>query len=164
MQVFLPEYTFEKSAKVLDYKRLVKQLLEGRQIMSVLAQESPGRAWRNHPAVRMFEGHEHDLYDYLTAIRDEMDVRGYKWQNNWAVIEDTFARNFAEEDYVPAEWIEDPTVFDRVIITHRGRLWQKDPMHYASYEEEGNTFMDYVCCPDKGCTYFWATHNYEVVS
>ena len=37
MQVFLPEKSFTESAKVLDQKRLVKQLLEGRQILTVLA-------------------------------------------------------------------------------------------------------------------------------
>lgn len=44
MQVFLPENSFADCAKVLDQKRLVKQLLEGRQIMSILANESPGGA------------------------------------------------------------------------------------------------------------------------
>ena len=35
MQVFLPERSFSESASVLDQKRLVKQLLEGRQIMTI---------------------------------------------------------------------------------------------------------------------------------
>jgi hypothetical protein len=49
MQVFMSEYTFEESAKVLDNKRLVKQLLEGRQILAALAGQTKG--WRSHPAV-----------------------------------------------------------------------------------------------------------------
>lgn len=163
MQVFLPEYTYEASAAALDYKRLVKQLLEGRQIMSVLAQESPGKAWKNHPAVRMFEGFEHELYSYLKAIRNEMRERGYKWENNWNVIKDTYSRNFADNPQVKPEWMSDPTIFDRVIITHRGRLWEKNPEFYADYFDEGQVFMDYVCCQGNGCTYFWYTHTYEKV-
>jgi hypothetical protein len=48
---------------------------------------------------------------------------------------------------------------NRVITTHRGRLWQKDSQHYAQYEGEGHVFMDYVCCDT--CTYFWSTHYIE---
>ena len=157
MQVFLPEPTYPRCAEVLDTKRLVKQLLEGRQIMTVLAGESPSNAWRNHPAVKMFAGYEHDLYFYLKAIRNEMRNRGYKWENNWAVIQDTYKRNFAFTPYERPYWMEDDSMFERVIITHRGRLWEKNREEYPQYETEGDMYMDYVCCPDR-CTYFWATH------
>ena len=158
MQVFLPEKSFAKSAQVLDYRRLVKQLLEGRQIMTVLAGESTSKGWVNHPAVKMFKGYERTLYAYLFAIRDEMESRGYKWQNNWDVIHDTYMRNFISENQSLPYWMEDEELFNKVIITHRGRLWEKDPIHYEDYQPEGKYFMDYVCCPEK-CTYYWATHK-----
>jgi len=158
MQVFLSEPSFKKSAEVLDTKRLVKQLLEGRQIMNVLAGESTSKGWANHPAVRMFEGYERTLYSYLVAIRNEMQSRGYKWEKNWAVIQDLYDRNFSGEPQNMPFWMTDDKMFNRVIITHRGRLWEKDPIHYEQYAPEGKYFMDFVCCPDK-CTYFWATHN-----
>lgn len=161
MQVFLPEANYYDCAEVLDYKRLVKQLLEGRQIMTVLSGESPSNAWRNHPAVKMFAGYEHELYFYLKAIRTEMEHRGYKWENNWDVIKDTYQRNFVHQAYERPFWMEDAEMHDRVITTHRGRLWQKDPHHYAQYEGEGHVFMDYVCCDT--CTYFWASHTMEKV-
>lgn len=163
MQVFLPESNFQRCAEVLDYKRLVKQLLEGRQIMSVLAGESKGNAWKNHPAVKMFNGYEHELYFYLKAIRNEMQQRGYKWENNWSVIKDTYKRNFVDTPYEIPFWKQNEHMFDNILITHRGRLWQKDPVFYSEYYEEGQNFMEYVCCPDKGCTYFWATHTMERV-
>ena len=164
MQVFIPEADFSLCAEVLDYKRLVKQLLEGRQIMTVLAGEQKTNGWKNHPAVKMFEGQEHDLYFYLKAIRNEMEFRGYKWENNWAVIKDTYQRNFVDQPYVLPTWMQDEEAFDRIIITHRGRLWEKDPVHYSQYYDEGQMYMEYVCCPDKGCTYFWVTHNQPVAS
>lgn len=163
MQVFLPEANYQRCAEVLDYKRLVKQLLEGRQIMAVLAGVQRGNGWKNHPAVKMFEGHEHDLYFYLKAIRNEMRSRGYKWENNWGVIKDIYKTHFVHLPYEMPPWMTNDEVADRIITTHRGRLWQKDPSHYADYEYEGHVFMDYVCCPDKGCTYFWLTHTAEVV-
>ncbi len=160
MQVFLPESDFSLCAEVLDYKRLVKQLLEGRQIMAVLAGVQQGNGWKNHPAVKMFQGHEHDLYFYLKAIRNEMEHRGYKWENNWAVIQNIYKSHFIDQPYVMPDWMINDELANRVIITHRGRLWEKDPVHYSQYELEGRSYMQYVCCPDKGCTYFWVTHEF----
>lgn len=157
MQVFMSEFVFDDTAQVLDTKRLVKQLLEGRQIMSVLAGEQNGNGWKNHPAVRMFEGYEKALYAYLKAIKNEMQTRGYKWEKNWEVIEDLYSRHFKNETQGYPLWMRDPETWKRVMITHRGRLWEKDPAHYAHYEGEGHIFMDYVCCPGK-CTYYWPTH------
>jgi hypothetical protein len=157
MQVFLPENNFVKCAEVLDYRRLVKQLLEGRQIMTILAGQSASKGWVNHPAVKMFKGHERTLYSYLFAIKDEMQKRGYKWENNWNVIQDTYMDNFISEPQSLPEWMEDQKIFAKVINTHRGRLWEKDPIHYEQYIENGKTFMKDVCCPGK-CTYYWATH------
>lgn len=155
MQVFLSEYKFEDVAKALDTKRLVKQLLEGRQILQTLSGESAG--WRNHPAVKMFIGHEGVLYLYLTAIRDEMKSRGYKWENNWEVIERVHTQYFPnQERAILPEWM-DGEEFDRVVITHRGRLYAKAPELYPQYELEYNIHRDYVCC-DK-CNYYWTTHK-----
>ena len=78
MQVFLPENSFADCAKVLDQKRLVKQLLEGRQIMTILAGGSPGGAWKNHPAVKMWKGYERFLLFYLYTIMYEWESRGFK--------------------------------------------------------------------------------------
>ena len=159
MQVFLPEYDFAKSASVLDTKRLVKQLLEGRQILQTIAGESAG--WRNHPAVRMFVGHEGILYMYLKAIRDEMEKRNYKWQNNWEVIERITNQYFPNQDnWIRPDWMDDDR-YNKVITTHRGRLFQKAPELYPQYEAESKYFMDLVCCPDK-CTYFWVTHKGKI--
>ncbi len=154
MQVFLSEYTFQESAKALDTKRLVKQLLEGRQIMTVLAGESAG--WKNHPAVKMFAGHERTLYAYLYAIKDEMKSRGYKWENNWEVIQNTYMKYFLSGQQDVPSWMNTDE-FDKVVITHRGRLHAKAPELYPQYELEYNTYRDYVCC--ERCNYYWVTHN-----
>jgi hypothetical protein len=156
MQVFLPDSNFATCAEVLDTKRLVKQLLEGRQIMTILANESPSGAWRNHPAVKMFKGYERTLYSYLFAIKDEMVNRGYKWQTNWEVIQDTYIRNFINQKQETPEWMLN-NQFESVIITHRGRLHAKAPELYPQYEKEYNIHRDYVCC--ERCNYYWVTHD-----
>lgn len=159
MQVFLPESSFARCAEVLDTKRLVKQLLEGRQILTVLAGESTSKGWKNHPAVKMFEGYEVTLVAYLAAIRDEMDARGYKWEKNWAVIQDIYDKHYKGEPQPWPYWMLDQSLWNRLMITHRGRLWEKDPVKYQQYESEGKVFMEHVCCPESTCTYYWPTHK-----
>ena len=59
MQTFLPFSDFEKSAKALDYRRLGKQRIEAYQIWKVLTGQTT--AWKNHPAVKMWQGYEQAL-------------------------------------------------------------------------------------------------------
>jgi hypothetical protein len=155
MQVFLPEPDFDYAAQQLDTKRLVKQLLEGRQIMTILVGESKSNAWRNHPAVKMFDGYPYALYNYLAAIRNEMQRRDYKWEKNWNEIE-RMSQDLTDTG-VP-EWMLDDHTFYHVLTTHRGRLYEKAPDLYPQYRTEYEIYQDYVCCPGK-CTYYWPTHK-----
>ena len=154
MEVFLCDRDFKTIASTLDQKRLVKQLLEGRQILSALAGETKG--WVNHPATRMFAGHETMLTNYLFFIATEMAHRGYKWQNNWDVITDIFRKNFLTQRPTWPAWMIDDR-FDKVVITHRANLHIKAPELYPQYAIEAAYYRDYVCC-DK-CNYYWPTHD-----
>ena len=77
MQTFLPYSDFEKSAKVLDYRRLGKQRVEGYQIMKALLNLTESKAWRNHPATAMWRGHEGALALYCKTMCEEWIRRGY---------------------------------------------------------------------------------------
>lgn len=89
---FRPYADHERTASVLDYRRLGKQRVEAIQIagaaLSYLTLESGG--WTNHPVVRMWAGqpnpyldhhcgriHLSDLLDYYEAISREWKRRGY---------------------------------------------------------------------------------------
>lgn len=159
MQVFLPERDFDAVAVSLDRARLIKQLLEGRQIMTILVGENKSKAWTNHPAVKMFRGHPMALFTYLSSIRKEMQHRGYKWENNWSEIE-----RMALENAVPSgfpQWMRDNDTFSRVITTHRGRLYEKAPELYPQYRVEGEFYRNHVCCPGK-CTYYWPVVGHAI--
>lgn len=156
MQIFLPEYTFAESAAVLDQKRLVKQLLEGRQIMTALSGNSKG--WVNHPATRMFRGHAGVLYYYLACIRNEMERRGYKWENNWHEIEIMFNTYFYNERIYPKWMLNDE--FSKIVNTHRANLHLKAPELYPQYALEVVNYRNDVCC-DR-CNYYWPTHVKEM--
>jgi hypothetical protein len=153
MQVFLPERNFNTAAQQLDTKRLVKQLLEGRQIMTILVGENTSKAWTNHPAVKMFYGHPDTLFNYLAAIRKEMERREYKWEKNWDEIERMAGS--IEDSGLPS-WMENEDTFYSVLTTHRGRLYEKAPELYPQYQHESIIYRQYICC-DR-CNYYWPTH------
>ena len=88
MQTFLPYESFVESAKCLDNKRLNKQGVEALQILNTLTGKSQG--WKNHPAVKMWKGHEYSLCRYGIVMRREWMDRNYndtclpkflRWEN-----------------------------------------------------------------------------------
>jgi hypothetical protein len=153
MQTFLPHgYDFEATARSLDQKRLVKQAVEGYQILRSLAGISQG--WKNHPATKMWRGHEGWLAAYLDAILDEMERRGYSAATRpkiHALIDENFPDN--DLDTAPP-WLLD----FRVSYTHKGRLYEKMPDHYRQFADYAD-FKQYACC-DR-CNYFWPTHSQD---
>jgi len=105
MQTFLPYPDFNKSARVLDDKRLGKQRVECLQILQTLAKgpyqsretilgdwkscskdefdslpkiNTRRTPWYNHPAVRMWKGWECTLTEYAIIICTHWVNRGYK--------------------------------------------------------------------------------------
>jgi hypothetical protein len=78
MQTFLPYSDFMRSAKVLDKKRCWKQVVEAKQIISILEAldvmplEYPliakQTSWINHPAVKMWVGHLPALKHYYNIF------------------------------------------------------------------------------------------------
>ncbi len=75
MQTFLPYVSFERSARVLDTRRLGKQRVEALQILRALTRPTYG--WKHHPAVLMWSGYEEALVSYAVAICDEWRRRGH---------------------------------------------------------------------------------------
>lgn len=75
MQTFVPFESYKRCARVLDNKRLGKQRIECVQILNTLSGLSAG--WANHPAVKMWAGHENALAIYTEWICTEWISRGY---------------------------------------------------------------------------------------
>lgn len=136
MQTFLPYDDFARSAGVLDRQRLGKQRVENLQILKALA--DPGYGWQNHPAVKMWKGHEYSLFNYQIAICSEwVEVRGYK-DTCFAKSIDVwmgFMRATEGEKHNPESpwWIGDED-FHRA---HRSNLLRKNIEHYRSKFERG---------------------------
>jgi Pyrimidine dimer DNA glycosylase len=123
MQTFLPFRDYALSAKSLDNLRLGKQRVETLQILNVLTGRSEG--WQNHPAVRMWAGHERSLCIYGMHICDEWfyersfaDTVGDKIRYIAAGLSGTTA---------PPWWVGNEE-FHR---SHQSNLIRKDAAHYV---------------------------------
>ena len=154
MQTFLPSGDYTYSAMYLDSKRLNKQILEGYQILKVLS--TNGKAWRNHPAVLMWEGHEFELLKYIYRMIDEAKSRGIKTDKNYDNVRDLVANHSAYWGKSQPDWMRDKEKLGRIVATHRANLYRKDPIYYAEYAKAVDHKLNKPCC-DK-CLYYWPTH------
>lgn len=156
MQTFLPHSAPAYCAEALDNKRLNKQILEGYQILNVLSGQSKSGAWRNHPAVLMWQDSEWNLWSYIQACIKEAVKRGIKTDKNVSnlnALKDKCHKNWSENTPVFAKNQE---YIKRLIVTHRANLYLKDPIYYAEYQYAVNSEYNKPCC-DR-CKYFWPTH------
>jgi hypothetical protein len=157
MQTFMPFKSFVNTARALDNKRLNKQILECYQILNVLSNDDPHAGWRNHPAVKMWRGHELGLYDYTMVMVDEANIRGIKTENNLRNINELKGRvGQAWGDGNPV-WMDDKKVMARVTTTHKANLYRKDSDYYSEFATAVESQNNEPCC-DR-CQYYWVTHK-----
>lgn len=135
MQTFLPYADYARSARALDRARLGKQRVEAYQILRVLLSITKG--WANHPAVRMWRGHERSLAHYTLAMCDEWKRRGYNDTVSGKVLEllkllpvpsETYAQEIAEA----ISTVSAPQHFTAEFrLSHQSNLVRKNPAYYA---------------------------------
>ena len=157
MQTFLPSTNFAWAARMLDSKRLNKQILEGYQILNVLSGMSPTGGWRNHPAVKMWRGHEGMLHRYIQAMITEAKLRGIKTDKNEENIRNLFNKVGDSWGETMPDWYFDQNKIMRIVTTHKANLFDKDPMYYAHFGYAKHSFFNQPCCST--CKYYWATHD-----
>ena len=165
MQTFLPLPTsnFAEIAKRLDNKRLHKQALEAWQIAMVLLKLDPEgnhrdpKGWVNHPAVKMWEGHELVLLEYAFAMAEEWKSRGFK-TSLMDKISDTaqvalLTGRLSHIKTYPS-WMLDGALYAEIASSHRQALLVKDYEWYSQFgwEEDKGT-------EPNGYTYVWPTEK-----
>jgi hypothetical protein len=164
MQTFLPFSDFEKSARCLDNKRLGKQRVEGFQILKSLSfgpyqrleedkwvrcsetefvfckntkslkntvRKTP---WYNHPATKMWKGHESCLRKYIQTVCKVWVMRGY---------EDTILTKLGTlefgSDTVP-DWVGNESFHS----SHRSNLLRKDKEWYGKFGWKEKNNLPYI--------------------
>src|SRR4051794_19519850 len=134
MQTFLPYPDFERTARVLDNKRLGKQRVETIQVLRALTR--PGYGWANHPAVLMWKGYEEALGRYGLTCCEIWTAQGFGDTCAATIVSDlrqvgvTSIRSQAELEQAGAlpPWLGD----DAFHTSHRSALLRKAPAYYAS--------------------------------
>jgi hypothetical protein len=133
MQTFLPYPDFERSARVLDARRLGKQRVESLQVVRALTRE--GYGWANHPAVLMWQGFEEALGRYGLTCCEVWLEQGFGDTCAATIAEDLQAAGVAgirsqaelrRTGRLPW-WLGDED-FHR---SHRSALIRKDPERYG---------------------------------
>ncbi len=130
MQTFLPEADFDQTAKHLDRKRLIKQSVENLQVLKSLAGLYSSGAWKNHPAVKMWNGHEDWLFLYNESIIKEIILRGYK-NTTHETFDKIYQDHFMMLESEKPWWLGE----DKLHYSHKGRLHEKDPENATAKTE-----------------------------
>lgn len=144
MQTFVPlTSSFEDIARTLDRARLNKQALEGWQILMTLLELDPQgnhrtpKGWVNHPAVKMWRGHEMALYLYIQAMVNEWISRGYKstiGDKARETIKVALHKGILGSSVSTNPlWISDTQLFKKVASSHRVALLNKDYEWYSQF-------------------------------
>ena len=110
---------FKFTASVLDRRRKLKQAVETRQIITIIESGKTDGGFVNHPVIKMRKS-------YLDALKTYYNI---------------FIQSCKDDDFnlsklvtIPApEKYEMPwfITFQLLIMSHRARLYQKDPVYYA---------------------------------
>jgi hypothetical protein len=133
VQTFLPYADFERSARVLDPKRLGKQRVETIQVVRALTR--PGYGWANHPAVLMWKGYEEALGRYGLVCCEVWCELGFG--DTCALTISTDLREAAGIATIRTQpelavagalppWLGDEALH----LSHRSALVRKDPAYY----------------------------------
>jgi len=136
MQTFLPYPNFDRSAQVLDMRRLGKQRVEVLQILMTLL---TGReAWSNHPAVKMWKGHEAALARYGLVICLEWRDRGFK--------DTCYDKIFSLSSDIrrPGTVVLPSWLTDDFCRAHQSNLIRKMPEHYRPLWPDVPDDLEYV--------------------
>ncbi len=133
VNTFIPYSNVKKIAKVLDNKRLGKQRVEAKQILTIIekikSRKSTAKlAWRNHPAVLMWFNYTDALKYYYDTIVKEWINRGYV--NNMPLYN--------------IQKVEMPWFVKNKHInhSHQASLMRKEPKHYTMFNPP-KQFMEY---------------------
>lgn len=135
----MPYPDFKESAKVLDMKRLGKMRVEGMQILQTLCNLNKSKGWKNHPAVKMWEGYEVALGQYVFAICDEWIGRGYK-DTCKEKVGNIIKEHFGNAECVLPPWIGNKSFHK----SHKSNLVRKKQEHYGKLWPDVPPDLEYV--------------------
>lgn len=139
MQAFVSFAAFDKSAEVMDWRRLGNQRGEVTQMHNALTK---GAGWGSHPATLMWKGYEDALLLFGVMVCTEWIARGYR---DSTLVRYAAMLDMSSEIAMPP-WIGD----ERVHSTRRTALLFKDWQWYSQFG-----WQEAKDGPPASYEYFW---------
>lgn len=141
MNTFMPYNDYVKVGYCLDPKRLRSQANESLVIWKMLTGNTQDwknpDAWKNHPAVLQWRGHEDNLLYYHESMVAEIRSReGVRYK----VVEEFDSKTINNKP----EWVFN----EEVKIMHRALLLYKEPKWYQRYNWKVEPSPKRVYCVD----------------
>jgi hypothetical protein len=136
MQTFLPYDSLIDSVKCLDDRRLGKQRVEAAQIINILEGKQLSNAWKNHPAVLMWDGYIEALKYYYNCCLQEWSHRGFK------NIKLQLFNNYENFHSIPSfpPWLGNP----KFHASHRSNLLRKNHQYYKKFNWKEPNNLPYL--------------------
>lgn len=130
MQTFLPLPDFLESMRCLDKSRLGNQVWrEGYTLIR--------GGWKNHPASKMWRGHEYQLGMYLLAGCQVLEERGKSYP---AVVDRINIEISKFSDTGLPNWFGD----DMLHASHRSNLLRKNKIWYSQFGWQEPDDLPYI--------------------
>ena len=133
MQVFIIGSPLE-TAKVLDKKRLNKQIIECRQILKAINGET--KAWVNHPCTIQYRDNVEWLIAYTHCL-ESFFINDIHKSRVWNCYAMDFKPNFHTQGY-----------FDNM----KRRLYTKNKEHYKQFAYLGESYENW----------YWVDNNWKI--
>ena len=137
MQIFLPYKNVFETAKCLDNRRLNKQIIECRQILDAIDENS--KAWCNHPIVKMYKGYSAFVRLYMRVL----DEYRHGYIDNATRWSDFFNEYGCFPHFITDEYCDQM----------KRRLYTKDPIYYAQFAEFGTSDVNWYYVDNKWLYY-----------
>jgi len=138
MQTFLAYDDYQMSAKVLDKRRLFKQVVEAKQILASLGHDIRKNdktrykpTHKNHPAIKMWRNYQNSLKQYHNIFLEECFSRGIKTPMSLLPIMGSI---------IAPRWLGDSNFHK----SHRANLLRKDKEFYGVYGWTEPNTLEYV--------------------
>lgn len=135
MQIFIPYPQPIEVARCLDKRRLNKQIIEAKQIISAIVKTDRGQvtAWASHPVVKMYRGNTEWLQLYTDCLEYYRDGR-----------EDIAIHLSNQADRCRPKWMT-----EALCNTHKRRLVEKDREFYKKFWLYGISSINYYVVDGK---------------
>lgn len=145
MQVFIIGSPYE-TAKVLDKKRLNKQIIECKQILNAI--EGKNYAWKNHPCTIQYRNNTSWLNYYLECLINYQKANSGK-------LNPSYAFKCLELAYTLSsfcDWLRPNFHTSEYFDNMKRRLYTKDHNHYKQFESLGESYENW----------YWVDNNWKI--